>query len=232
MTGDGRKITAKQARDRLGVKRGADADALSAAFRDAARRTHPDREGGDAAAFREVLDAYRFLRREPEPSITFVPAPIAAATPREARVEISARLAIFGGEAFATTIDGRRLKLQLEPGLRPGQTVRAGKDRFTVEVRDDGVVVRGDDVWISHAVDEAVLTDGGRLTIDTPCGRRSFWINRKTAARRLVRLPGDGLPAAGQHKQGDLFIRLSLGEAPAATPAQALLRRFAAAWAA
>ena len=232
MTGDGRKITAKLAREWLGVKRGADAAALSAAFREAARRTHPDREGGDAAAFRDVLDAYRFLRREPAPDIAFVPAPLPAAPPREPTVEITARLAIFGGEAVATAPDGRRLKLQLEPGLRPGQTVRAGQDRFRVEVRDDGVVVRGDDVWISHAVDEAVLVDGGRLTVDAPCGRRSFWINRKTAARRLVRLPGDGLPAAGRHRQGDLFIRLSLGEAPAATPAQVLLRRFAAAWAA
>jgi len=230
MSGDGRTLDAKRARKRLGVKPGADIVALSAAFREAARRTHPDREGGDAAAFREVLEAYRLLRRDHRPDpIAFVPVP---AAPRDARVEISSRVALFGGDVFVTTADGRRLRLKLEPGLRPGQTVRAGQDRFIVDIREPGVIVRGDDVWISHAVDEAVLTEGGRLTVDAPCGRRSFWINRKTAARRLVRLPGDGLPARGARPQGDLFIRLTAGEAPAETPAQVMLRRFAAAWAA
>lgn len=226
-------MDAKRARRTLGVKPRADAATLSAAFRDAARRTHPDREGGDAAAFREVLEAYRFLRRDQRPDpIVFIPAKVEKAAPREPRVEIAARVALFGGDAFVTAADGRRLRLKLEPGLRPGQTVRAGKERFVVEVRDEAVTVRGDDLWITHAVDEAVLTDGGRLTIDAPCGRRSFWINRKTAARRLVRLPGDGLPAVGGRRQGDLFIRLTAGGAPAETPAQVLLRRFAAAWAA
>lgn len=230
MTGDGRKITAKQARDTLGVKRGADSAALTAAFREAARRTHPDRTGGDAGPFREVLEAYRFLKHEPaDPGIAFMPIP---APPPEAVVEVSTRIAIFGGEALVSASDGRRLKLHLEPGLRAGQKVRAGDDSFLVRIHDEGVTVRGDDIWISHAVDEAILNDGGRLTLDTPCGRRSFWINRKTAARRLVRLPGDGLPAKGSHRQGDLFIRLTLGAAPTASPAQILLRRFAAAWAA
>ncbi len=229
MSGDARTLDAKRARKRLGLKPGADAAALSAAFREAARRTHPDREGGDAAAFREVLEAYRFLRRDRPDPIVFIPVP---APPRQEQVEISARTAIFGGEAMAATADGRRLKLRLKPGLRPGQIVRAGTATFMVAVRDEGVIVRGDDIWISHAVDVSVLSEGGRLTVDTPCGRRCFWINRKTAARRLVRLPGDGLPAAGARKQGDLFIRLTVGETAAESPARILLRRFAAAWAA
>lgn len=219
----------KRARKRLGVKPGADAAVLSAAFRDAARRTHPDREGGDAAAFRDVLEAYRFLRRDRSEPIAFMPVP---AAPRQPTVDITVRIAIYGGEAMVSAPDGRRLKLKLKAGLRPGQIVRAGAARFVVAVRDEGVIVRGDDIWITHAVDEAVLTEGGRLTVDTPCGRRCFWINRKTAARRLVRLPGDGLPASGAHKQGDLLIRLTAGEEVVESPARVLLRRFAAAWAA
>ena len=51
--------------------------------------------------------------------------------------------------------------------------------------------------------------------------------------RKLVRLVGQGLPARGQHRRGHLFLRLAPAKAGQAdSAARALLRRFAAAWAA
>ncbi len=44
----------------LGVRPGASADEVRAAWRRRARATHPDR-GGDEATFTEVLEAYRTL---------------------------------------------------------------------------------------------------------------------------------------------------------------------------
>lgn len=226
----GARIEAKAARRLLGVKPGADAEALTTAFREAARRTHPDREGGDAEAFRQVLEAYRFLRDEPPAPIAFIPAP--ASAPRAATVEITPAVAYAGGEALVTTSDGRTLKLRLDPGLRAGQQVRAGGELFAVVISSLGVTVRGDDLWITASVDAAVLADGGRITVETPAGPRSIWINRKAAERKLVRAPGEGLPATATRRRGDLFVRLSPAPDRAESAAKTLLRRFAAAWAA
>ena len=219
------------ARRRLGVKPGADAGALTAAFREAALRTHPDRDGGDARAFREVLEAYRLLREAPPEPIAFIPAP-AAAKARSRDLEVSPAVALNGGEAFVDTGDGRRLKLKLEPGLRTGQHVRAGGEVFAVTIRGPGATVRGDDLWVTIDVEAGVLADGGRVTVQTPVGPRTLWISRKAADRKLVRLPGEGLPATATRRQGDLFVRLAPGPDRAESAAKTLLRRFAAAWAA
>lgn len=231
MTG-GARIDAKAARRLLGVRPGADAGALTAAFREAARRTHPDRPGGDAEAFRAVLEAYRLLRDGPPEPIAFIPAPATTAPARPATVEITPAIAFAGGEAVVETRDGRRLRLRLEPGLRAGQQVRAGGELFAVTVRSDGATIRGDDLWITASVDAAVLTDGGRVTVETPAGPRTIWISRKAADRKLVRVPGEGLPATAARRQGDLFVRLAPGPDRAESAAKTLLRRFAAAWAA
>ena len=62
------------ARAILGVAPGADERELRAAYREAAKRAHPDRPGGDAALFRDVLAAYRLLQDAPTRSIHFPPA--------------------------------------------------------------------------------------------------------------------------------------------------------------
>ncbi len=231
MTGDGRKMTARLARERLGVGPGADGHALRAAFREAAKRNHPDR-GGDPLAFREIMDAYHFLRAAPLEPVAFELAPIPPAAPVKRMVEIPPEVAVVGGIALVDASDGRRLKVFLPPGLRPGETVRAGGEAFEVVVRGDGAIVRGDDLWITVKVDPDVLTDGGRLTVATPRGERTVWVSRKAAARALVRLPGEGLPPRESRRQGDLFVRLALGDARGESPARVLLRQFAAAWAA
>jgi len=228
----GAMIDLKAARRLLGVKPGVDAAVLTAAFREAALRTHPDRDGGDAHAFREVLEAYRRLREAPPEPIAFIPAPVPAAPVRVRDLEVSPAVALNGGEAFVDAVDGRRLKLKLEPGLRTGQQVRAGGELFTVSIRGPGATVRGDDLWVTVDVAGEVLADGGRVTVETPVGPRTLWISRKAAERKLVRLPGEGLPATATRRRGDLFVRLAPGPDRAESAAKILLRRFAAAWAA
>lgn len=224
-------MTARTARERLGVGPGADGHALRAAFREAAKRYHPDR-GGDPLAFREVMEAYRVLREAPLDPVAWGLAPIPRAAPVRLVIEISPDAAVLGGEAVVDAPGGRRLKIRLPPGLRPGDRVRAGQDAFEVTIRGEDAIVRGDDLWITVKVDPAVLTDGGRLSVATPRGERTVWVSRKAAARALVRLPGEGLPERESRRQGDLFVRLAAGAARAESPARALLRQFAAAWAA
>ena len=225
-------MTARSARERLGVGPGADEHALRSAFREAAKRNHPDRPGGDPALFRETMEAYRLLRAEPLEPVAFNLAPVQPAAPVKLTLEIPPEVAVLGGAMTADAPDGRRLRILLPAGLRPGDLVRAGRDAFEVVVRSEGAIVRGDDLWITLKVDPGLLLDGGRVTVATPRGERTVWVSRKAAARALVRLPGEGLPARESHRQGDLFVRLAAGAARAESPARTMLRQFAAAWAA
>ncbi len=222
-------MTARSARERLGVAPGADEHALRAAFREAAKRNHPDRPGGDAALFRETMDAYRFLRGEAPEPVAFIPPP---RMPAKLVIEIPPEIAIVGGLAMVDAADGRRTRVPLPPGMRPGETINVAGETFEIVVRGDGAIVRGDDLWITARVDPELLRDGGRVAVDTPRGERMLWVSRKAAARALVRLPGEGLPAREDRRQGDLFVRLAAGEARAEGPARRMLRQFAAAWAA
>jgi curved DNA-binding protein len=226
-------LTLSAARALLGVSPTADERELRTAYREAAKRAHPDRPTGDAALFRDVLAAYRLLQDTPVAQYNFPPA-VAHPVPIADRVflEIDIATAVTGG-AEELAIDGRRLRLKLPAGLRDGDKVRVEGVTFEVRLRaQDGALVRGDDIWLTGKVDPRVLAEGGRVDADTPLGPRPAWISTKAAARGLVRLPGQGLPARAAHKAGDLFLRLEAAEAGAESPARSLLKRFAAAWAA
>lgn len=233
MTARNAALTLSAARALLGVGPLADERELRTAYREAAKRAHPDRPTGDAALFRDVLAAYRLLQDTPIPQTNFPPA-VAQPAPIADRVflEIDIATAVTGG-AEELAIDGRRLRLKLPAGLRDGDKVRVEGVSFEVRLRaQEGALVRGDDIWLTGKVDPRVLSEGGRVDADTPLGPRPAWISTKAAARGLVRLPGQGLPARAAHKAGDLFLRLEAAEASAESPARSLLKRFAAAWAA
>lgn len=233
MTARPSALTLAAARALLGVAADADERELRKAYREAAKRAHPDRPTGDAALFRDVLTAYRLLQEHPYKPAAFPPV-VAQGAPISDRVvlEIDIATALSGG-AEELAIDGRRLRLKLPAGLRAGDKVRVEGVTFEVRHRSqDGALVRGDDLWLTGKVDPRVLAEGGRVDADTPLGRRPAWISTKAAARGLVRLAGQGLPERAGHKAGDLFLRLEAAEASAESPARSLLKRFAAAWAA
>lgn len=224
-------IGVEAARARLGVGPDADEDALRSAFRDAAKRAHPDREGGDPAEFRAVVDAYRALQAAGSP--LFFPPAIRPPRVVKPGFEIEPRVALMGGEVLLAASDGRTLRVRLPAGLREGDTVRASGESFEVRIQADReMLVRGDDLWVTTRVARRVLTEGGRVEIATPLGPRAVWINRRAGERRLVRLPGEGLPARGSHARGHLFLRLEAEGETSESAARTLLRRFAAVWAA
>ena len=83
--------------------------------------------------------------------------------------------------------------------------------------RRRGFLVKGGLVDLQRASERLIhdLQDGhlGRISLETPLGRRSVWIDKKAAERGLVRVEGDGLPARGRRQQGHLFLRLSANPA-------------------
>jgi curved DNA-binding protein len=234
MAGTTAAMTFKRAREVLGVPPQADQDVVRQAYKAAVKRVHPDRPGGDADAFREVVAAYERLKLPDAPQrITFAPAPVQPRPPQPPTLEISPLLAMTGGAADHVMKDGRKLKLTLPGGLRAGEVIQAGDIPLTIFIRGDrGVIVRGDDLWLTVQVEAEVLMRGGRIAVDTPMGRRIIWITQKAGERRLVRLQGQGLPPRGERRQGHMFLRLAPKAETAESPARNLLRRFAAAWAA
>ena len=225
-------LSLQAARAILGVAPGADERELRAAYREAAKRAHPDRPGGDAALFRDVLTAYRLLQDNPAPQIHFPPAVAEPARVEQATLTIDTAMAFAGG-TLELMVDARRLRLTLPAGLRADDKVRVEDVVFRVVLKTDtDALVRGDDLWLTARLDARVLAEGGRVEVATAIGPRLVWISTKAAARGLVRLPGQGLPARGSHRQGDLFLRLEAIDGGAESAARSQLKRFAAAWAA
>lgn len=235
MSGPDRTMSLERARKTLRLEPGAAPQEVRRAFREAVKRTHPDRPGGSAEAFRDVVEAFHLLDRAPADEAPASPPP-RSARPSAQRagesgwLEITPEQAANGGEIELATADRRTLRLRVPAGLRAGDKVRCEGRDLQVVVRGDGqVIVRGDDLWITAMVDPELFKRGGRLSLETPLGRRIIWITQKAAAERLVRLQGQGLPARGRHRQGHLFVRLEPA-AKGATGAAAMRERFTAAW--
>ena len=224
-------ISVKTAREVLGVGPLSSASDVRRAFREAAKLAHPDRPGGGESAFRRVVEAYHRLQLGAAPQ-TFVQPPVVRPS-HPGILEIDALIALNGGPIEHRLADGRRVRLTLPPGLRSGDTVRAGAASLAVVLRGSPeMLVRGDDLWINAQVSPRVLAAGGRVALETPIGRRIVWLTKKAGERRLIRLVGQGLPARGRHRQGHLFLRLAPKSGEAHSAAATLLRRFTAAWAA
>ncbi|TAJ72346.1 MAG: molecular chaperone DnaJ [Phenylobacterium sp.] len=230
MTRPAPELSLKYARELLGVSSASTPAEVRRAFREAAKRAHPD-AGGDEDHFRQVVDAYQRLQ---DPlGERFVQAPARARPTPEPDLEITPQLALEGGDVDHRLPDGQLIRISLPPGLRSGDKVRAAGSELCVYIRaHDGVLVRGDDLWMTAKVAPGLLKKGGRITLETPIGRRSVWIDSKAAERGLVRVEGEGLPASGRRPAGHLFVRLTATAGLADSAALALLRRFAAAWAA
>jgi curved DNA-binding protein len=225
-------ISLKAARELLGVGPLASPGDIRRAFREAAKFAHPDRPGGDEGRFRLVMAAYHRLQPLSAPAQRIIQPP-APRTPEPAILTIDPLVALRGGSVEHSLAGGRRIRVKLPPGLRSGDTVRAGGAELSVVLRGcPEMLVRGDDLWISVVVSPRLLAQGGRVALETPVGRRIVWLSKKAGERKLVRLAGQGLPARGPRPQGHLFLRLAPTTGQVDSAARTLLRRFAAAWAA
>lgn len=224
-------ITLGRARALLGVEPFATSGEVRRAFGEAAKRAHPDRDGGASDRFREVVAAYRRLQQAPVAERPIRP-PAPRVEPAGALL-ITPLIALQGGAASHRLPDGRTVRIRLPAGLRTGDRVRAAGATLTVAITGEAaMLVRGDDLWIGVTVDPRTLAEGGRIALETPIGRRIVWVTKRAGERGLVRVVGQGLPVRGSHPQGHLFVRLAARRGEAHSAARALLRRFTAAWAA
>lgn len=233
-------LTLENARSLLGLTGPVGAEGLTAAFRAAVKAARPDAPGGDAETFRRVIAAYRLLQAQtlalPAPAGHARPKPFTPPPPPAPLLVLTPMQAISGG-CVRMVIGVRTLLVHAPPGVRTGDKIRLkgggpnGADALLpVLIRPaDGLSVLGGDLFMTWAVPQRMMDDGGRIEIMTHAGLRSSWLVPDMVEPVRLRLKGLGLPARGQRPAGDLFVKL---EASADLPSAAedLLLRFTRVW--
>jgi len=217
----------------LGLHGPAEQDAVARAFRLAVKGARPDLPGGDAERFRRVIAAYRLIQSHGVRPALAAPVQRPAALPV---VGLTPVQAVEGGDTTVRLGD-RTLRVSAPAGMRTGEHLRLkaaaedGSDLYLpVLIRPtDGLVALGDDLYMSWPVPPRLLSDGGRVEIETHVGLRGAWIAPGLTDPVRLRLRGLGLPARGAHPEGHLFVSLKPSEdAPSA--AEDLLARFTRVW--
>ncbi len=233
-------LTLENARSLLGLTGPVGAEGLTAAFRAAVKAARPDAPGGDAETFRRVIAAYRLLQAQtlalPAPAGHARPKPFTPPPPPAPLLVLTPMQAISGG-CVRMVVGARTLLVHAPPGVRTGDNIRLkgggpnGADALLpVLIRPaDGLSVLGGDLFMTWAVPQRMMDDGGRIEIMTHAGLRSSWLVPDMVEPMRLHLKGLGLPARGNRPAGDLFVKL---EASADLPSAAedLLLRFTRVW--
>lgn len=142
----------------------------------------------------------------------------------QAELELSLEEAYHGGPR-TITVNGKNLRLTIQPGVADGQTIRLrdqggpgrnggpnGSLLITFRIRPDARYARtGDDLTqdVPVSVYKALL--GGEQTVETLSGTVKIKLKPETQNGTRVRLRGKGFPVHKQPGQfGDLYLRLTL----------------------
>lgn len=196
----------------LGVPRDASADEIRRAYRNLARRLHPDvnKDPGAEDRFKEVSEAYEVLR-DPEKRERYD----RFGAGRAAGEDVSGASGFgagdgfgdvsfeFGGGEFSDFFDGL---FSRRGGGRAGRGARESFEGFSMRGGDREAV-------LELTLEEAAA--GGRRRITLSDGRDiEVEIPRGVSDGQRIRLSGQGGPGAGGGPSGDLYLRVRLRPHP------------------
>jgi curved DNA-binding protein len=128
----------------------------------------------------------------------------------------------FQGTSRIVNINGDKIKLNIKPGVKDGQTLRVrGKGGKGAQPGDLYVRVKinphplytreGNDLYCSMAMDIYTAILGGKLKVPTLKGEMNINIPKETDGGKTFRLKGMGMPDYNNNsKKGDLYVKVEL----------------------
>lgn len=136
--------------------------------------------------------------------------------PGRVEVEVEGTIEVTIQEAFRGTSrqvelpDGRRLQVQVPPGVQDGTVLRVPGLRARVHVMDDPLFKReGRDVRVEVPVPLRTALLGGEVDVPTPKGTRvKLNIPAETQNGTRLRLRGLGMPGPKDGPAGDLYAEV------------------------
>jgi curved DNA-binding protein len=141
----------------------------------------------------------------------------------ESTIELALEDSLHGGtRRVDLPAPGRRLEVDIPPGVRDGQTIRlagaaAGRDVYlTVRIAPHRLFERKNDdlvVEVPVSIPEAAL--GAQVEVPTLDGKVTMTVPPETQTGRLFRLKGLGMPhaasrGAARPGRGDLYVRVKV----------------------
>ncbi len=155
------------------------------------------------------------------------PAPEARVRTRSQDVQAAIELSFeeaYHGARKTLELDGRRLEVQIPPGVDTGSRVRVagaapqdipegerGDLYLTVTVRPHPVFERkGDDLYLDLPVTVAEAALGAEVEVPTLQGKVTLKIPAGTSSGRTFRLRGYGMPRLKRDGAGALYVRIKV----------------------
>lgn len=142
----------------------------------------------------------------------------------EAQLKISLTDA-YHGTSTVLDVDGQKIKVNLKPGVKSGQTLRVrgkGAASFTGGeagdlllkvnvVNNTSYEVKSNDLHLDVNIDLYTAILGGKVTINTISKPISINIPGEAPNGKVLRLRGMGMPVYGKHNEfGDLYARINV----------------------
>jgi curved DNA-binding protein len=142
----------------------------------------------------------------------------------EARMNVSLTNA-YRGTTTILNIDGKKIKVNLKPGIKDGQTLRvrgkgaaspmggeAGDLLLKVNVvNNTSFEVNGNDLYLDVQTGLYTALLGGRITINTMSKPINITVPKETPNGKTLRLKGMGMPVYGKAGEyGDLYARIHI----------------------
>ena len=184
--------------------------------RGSSQRTRSHRES--------TWDLFEFLFGEPEPTAHRTPSREEMPKGRtyEAQVTLDFEEA-YRGKEITLTVEGRRVRVPIPPGVRDGMTLRipgaGGRSVFgglpgdllvRVHVRSHPQFrVEGENIVVDADVDLFTALLGGVIRVAAPDGLADLVIPPGTQPNSMLRVPGRGMPSpADPRVRGDLLVHV------------------------
>ncbi|MFW5705677.1 MAG: DnaJ C-terminal domain-containing protein [Bacteroidota bacterium] len=150
----------------------------------------------------------------------------AASKGRDYEAQIRLHLSdAYHGTSTILNVDGNRIRVNLKPGLRDGQTLRVrGKGGASPDggpagdlllkinvVNNTSFEVKGNDLHINQDVDLYTAVLGGKIAINAFDKPLSIKLPKETPNGKVMRLKGKGMPVYGKTGEyGDLYVKINV----------------------